>query len=204
MLYGGHSRHIFVLHLDFIHFLVYYCFFFLSVFLKLKSMVFPLLKIPPLFEFLLFTLLRPDSHHPVPPPAPWVTLLCLSMPPRRESLDKVKTRLQIELQRRTDKRVSELLNPKPRESDIEIFDDSEEEDRLRSRQERAARSLSTQTSISPLCCCCGLVVLVLSVQFLCSCLLFFSWNGRRRLARKGRQAATKKPKTKRQDMWAPF
>ncbi len=65
-----------------------------------------------------------------PPPAPSVPLLCLSMPPRRESLDKVKTRLQIELQRRTDKRVSELLNPKPRESDIEIFDDSEEEDRL--------------------------------------------------------------------------
>jgi hypothetical protein len=89
------------------------------------------------------------------------------MPPRRESLDKVKARLQIELQRRTDKRVSELLNLKPRESDIEIFDDSVEEDRLRSRQARAARSLSAQTSISPLCCCCGLVVVVLLLWSCC-------------------------------------
>ena len=144
-------------------------------------MVFPLLKIPPLFEFLLFTLLRPVSHHPVPPPPTRVTLLCLSMPPRRESLDQVKTRLKIELQRRTDKRVSELLNPRPRESDIEIFDDSEEEDRVRSRQARATRCPSTQTSISPLCCCCGVVVGGLFVLLLCSCLVFFSGNGRARL-----------------------
>ena len=144
-------------------------------------MVFPLLKIPPLFEFLLFTLLRPVSHHSVPLPAPRLTLPCLSMPPRRESLDKVKTRLQIELQRRTDKRVSELLNPRPRESDIEIFDDSEEEDRLRLRQARATRSASTKTSISPLCCCCGLVLVVLFVLLLCSCLLLFSQNVRARL-----------------------
>jgi hypothetical protein len=37
-------------------------FFFESVFLELKSMVVPLLKFPHLFEFHLFTLLRPVSR----------------------------------------------------------------------------------------------------------------------------------------------
>ncbi len=98
-------------------------------------------------------------------------------------LDKVKTRLKKELQSSTgtDKRVRELLNPRPKETDSEIFDDSEEEDRVRSRQARTTRSPSTQTSSSPLSFCCGGVVGVLFVLFLFTCLVFFSANGRARL-----------------------
>jgi hypothetical protein len=103
------------------------------------------------------------------------------MPPRREGLDKVKTRLKKELQSRTDKRVRESLNPRPIETDSEIFDDSEEEDRVRSRQARTTRSSSTQTSSSPLCFCCGAVVGVLFVLLLFTCLVTFSANGRARL-----------------------
>ena len=40
----------------------------------------------------------------------------------------MKTRLAREQKIRTDRRVEELLNPRERASDIEVFDDSEEED----------------------------------------------------------------------------
>ena len=58
------------------------------------------------------------------------------MPPRRESLASVKTRLAREQKLRTDRRVGELLHLRERTSDIEVFDDSEEEDRTASRRAR--------------------------------------------------------------------
>ncbi len=48
----------------------------------------------------------------------------------------MKTRLAREQKFRADRRVAELLHPRERGSDIEVFDDSEEEDRIASRRAR--------------------------------------------------------------------
>jgi hypothetical protein len=47
------------------------------------------------------------------------------MPPKRESLESVKTRLVREQQGRTDRRIRQLL-----QQDREVLDDSEEDNRL--------------------------------------------------------------------------
>jgi hypothetical protein len=74
----------------------------------------------------------------------------------------VKTRLAREQKIRTDRREEELLNPRKRESDIEVFDDSEEEDRLASRRARGLGGGETVSlSLIPLwsvCCLCFVVV----------------------------------------------
>ncbi len=46
---------------------------------------------------------------------------------------------------RTDRRVGELLHPRQRASEIEVLDDSEEEDRLASRRARGLGVASSQT-----------------------------------------------------------
>ena len=48
----------------------------------------------------------------------------------------MKTRLALELQNRTEKRVRDILSPRTAVSQEEIFDDSEEDDRLESRRLR--------------------------------------------------------------------
>ena len=93
-------------------------------------MVFHLLKFPLTFEFLLLSpLLPPPAYFP----RPFVRVCVVHMPRLtrpRESLDSVKTRLALELQNRTEKRVRDILSPRTAVSQEEIFDDSEEDDRL--------------------------------------------------------------------------
>jgi hypothetical protein len=103
------------------------------------------------------------------------------MPRVRESLTTTKTRLQADLKRRTDRRVRELLNRK--EEDLEIFDDSEEADRLSARHARFTRDKATQTDrSSSLSFCCGVCGGVFLVACLIVCLLLFVLNDRQRVA----------------------
>ncbi len=60
----------------------------------------------------------------------------------------MKRRLVREQEIRTDRRVRELLQQRQRAQDIEVFDDSEEEDRLVSRRARGLRDPATQTDLS--------------------------------------------------------
>ncbi len=99
------------------------------------------------------------------------------MPPRRESLASVKTRLAREQEIRTDRRVRELLQPRQRASDIEVFDDSEEEDRIASRRARGLGVPASQTQFLTLSFYCG-VFLVISLLW---CLFKSITNGRQRL-----------------------
>jgi hypothetical protein len=103
------------------------------------------------------------------------------MPRVRESLKTTKTRLKAEQKLRTDRRVLELLNPRREEQ--EIFDDSEEADRLRSRHARFTRDKATQTDrSSSFSCCCGVFVGVFLVACLIVCLVLFVRNDRKRVA----------------------
>ena len=99
------------------------------------------------------------------------------MPPRRESLASVKTRLQCEQKSRTERRVQELLRPRQTASDIEVFDDREEEDRIASRRARGLGVPSTPTLFPTFSFCC---VVFLVILLLC-CLLRVIGNGRQRL-----------------------
>ncbi len=62
--------------------------------------------------------------------------------------------------------------------ETEIFDDSEEENRLSERRPRAHRDKETQTNSSSSSFCCGFSVGVLVVLCLLCCLLIWSGNGR--------------------------
>ena len=76
----------------------------------------------------------------------------------------MKTRLAREQKIRTDRRVDELLNPRERASDIEVLDDSEEEDRLASKQasKRARGGETVSLSLIPLWSVSGLCFVVVS------------------------------------------
>ena len=76
----------------------------------------------------------------------------------------MKERLVREQKIRTDRRVGELLHPRQRASDIEVFDDSEEEDRLASRRARRLGVPSSQTQSRSFASFCG-VLLVISLLF---------------------------------------
>jgi hypothetical protein len=91
------------------------------------------------------------------------------MPLQRESLQSVKSRLVKEQKARTDRRVRELLSPKERRDDIEILDESEEENRLIGRRARQQINQAPKTDSSYSCLCCGVCVCVLLVVV---CLLF--------------------------------
>jgi hypothetical protein len=80
------------------------------------------------------------------------------MPRTRESLASAKTRLAREQKTRTEKRVRVLLQPRLTGEDEEIFDDSEEENRLTGRRARANRDQATQTDSSSSSFCCGVLV----------------------------------------------
>ena len=76
----------------------------------------------------------------------------------------MKERSAREQNSRTDRRVGELLHPRERTSDIEVFDDSEEEDRLASRRARGLGVASSQTQSRCFAFFCG-VLLVISLLF---------------------------------------
>ncbi len=109
---------------------------FMTTFLVLKLVAFLLLQPSFLFEFRLLHTSIPSLHTTSLTLAFCTVVCCSPMPPRRESLASVKTRLAREQKIRTDRRVSDLLHPRHRASDIEVFDDSEEEDRIASRRAR--------------------------------------------------------------------
>ncbi len=106
------------------------------------------------------------------------------MPRPRESLKSAKTRLAREQQTRTEKRIQALLQPRLTGQDAEIFDDSEEENRLIGRRERAKRDQASKTDISSYSFCCGISVLCwrLSSCILNFCLLLYQTNGKQRMA----------------------
>jgi hypothetical protein len=100
------------------------------------------------------------------------------MPRPRESLNSVKTRLALEQHIRTDRRIQALLHPRLTGQDAEVFDDSEEEDRLLGRRKRAKRDQAGKTDISVGFCLVGVCLVVI---FVC-CLLLHQTNGKQRMA----------------------
>ena len=81
----------------------------------------------------------------------------------------MKERLAREQKIRTDRRVGELLHPRQRASDIEVFDDSEEEDRLASRRARGLGVASSHTQSTCFACLCGVLFVIY--------LLFYLYKG---------------------------
>ncbi len=130
-----------------------------------------------LFEFRLLHTSFPSLDTTSLTLAFYTVVCCSSMPPRRESLASVKTSLAREQEIRTDRRVRELLHPRQRASDIEVFDDSEEEDRIASRRARGLGVASSQTQFLTFSFCYG-VLLVISLLW---CLFKGIANGRQRL-----------------------
>ncbi len=80
------------------------------------------------------------------------------MPRPRESLKSAKTRLSRDLKNGTEKRVREILSPITPESQEEICDDSEEENRLEGRGIRMTKDKGTQTESLSLSFCYGVIV----------------------------------------------
>jgi hypothetical protein len=104
------------------------------------------------------------------------------MPSKRESLQSVKSRLVREQKARTDRRVRELLSPREKRDDIEILDESEEENRLIGRRARQQINQAPKTDSSYSCLCFGVCV---CVHLVVVCLLFGlvieSRHGRQRM-----------------------
>ncbi len=104
------------------------------------------------------------------------------MPRARESLKSARTRLAREQQTRTERRIQALLQPIVTGDGEEIFDDSEEENRLCGRRVRARRDQATQTDKSSSSFCCGVLLGVCIVVFLVFCLILSQTNGKQRMA----------------------
>jgi hypothetical protein len=105
------------------------------------------------------------------------------MPRKRESLNSTKTRLSQELKHRTERRVRDLLHPRTIVSEQEIFDDSEEDNRLEGRRIRGSRDLETKTDSSSSSFCWGVIVGVLVVLCLLICLVLLVTDARQKLER---------------------
>ncbi len=89
------------------------------------------------------------------------------MPRPRESLNSAKTSLSRDLKNRTEKRVREILSPRTPESQEEIFDDSEEKNRLeKGRRLRRTKDKDTQTER---CLHLFVAVLLLGYWLCCGC-----------------------------------
>ena len=161
--------------------------------LVLKLVVFLLLQPSFFFEFRLLHTSFPSLDTTSLTFAFYTVVCCPPMPPRRESLASVKTRLAREQKIRTDRRVEELLNPRKRGSDIEVFDDSEEEDRLASRRARGLGGVRQFPYLSSLC---GLFVVFALLWFL----LKVRTNGRERLAEYKGPCSKTKPQTTTEDV----
>ncbi len=104
------------------------------------------------------------------------------MPRKREGLESVKTRLVKEQKLRIERRIQDLLHPRQAFEEVEVSDDSEEENRVRGRLGYTGRDKETQTDSSSYSFRCGVIVGV----FVCVALLFvfvlvfFSQNGRQK------------------------
>ena len=134
-----------------------------NLFLVLKLVAFLLLQPSFFFEFLLLHTSLPSLDTTTLTFPLYTVLCCPPMPPRRESLGSVKTRLAREQKIRTDRRVGELLHPRERTSDIEVFDDSEEDDRIASRR---ARGLGVQRQFPYFSSFCGVFLVFALLWFL--------------------------------------
>jgi hypothetical protein len=179
MLYGGHIGHNFSILKSHTNECLF-CVLTNLVSLVLKALVFLLLKSSSLFEFLLFPPLCTSS---IPPPhLPCLCARCcfLSMAPKRESLNRTKTRVSQELTNRTERRVRDILYPRNTVSEEEIFDDSEEENRLEGRRIRRSRDKETQTDSLSSSFCWGVSVGVSVVLCLLICLVLFVIDARQK------------------------
>jgi hypothetical protein len=100
----------------------------------------------------------------------------LSMPRTGENIESVKLRLVREQQGRTDRRVRQLLR-----QDLEVLNESEEDNILLGRRARGLCNETTQTDRFYKSFCCGVLVDVLVVVCLLCCLIFLSRDGRKRM-----------------------
>jgi hypothetical protein len=146
-------------------------------------MVFHLLRIFLFFEFLLLPPLCSSCPYPRHLPCACARVCVLPMPRPRESLNSAKTRLSRDLQNRTERRVREILSPRRPESQEEIFDDSEEENRLEGRRLKRTQDKDTQTESLSSSFCCGVFVGVLVVLWVLIFLVFFVIDDRHKLER---------------------
>ena len=107
------------------------------------------------------------------------------MPRPRESLKSAKTRLSRDLKNRTEKRVREILSPITPESQEEICDDSEEENRLEGRGIRVTKDKGTQTESLSSSFCCGVIFFIGVLVVLCVliCLVLFVIDDRHKKER---------------------
>ncbi len=136
------------------------------VILVLKLVVFLLLQPSFVFEFRLLHTFSPFLHT-TPLTLSFCTVVCCyPMPPRRESLASVKARLVREQKIRTDRRVKELLYPRESGSDIEVFDDREEEDRNANRKARGLGVPAIQTQFPTFSFFCGVSLVFALLWFL--------------------------------------
>ena len=94
---------------------------------------------------------------------------CLSTP----RLESVKAKIVRDQKTRTDRKIEALLRPRQTLQDIELSDDSEEDNRLRARKTRANRDQATQTDKSNWSFCCGFFVGLCVVLLLLFCLVVF-------------------------------
>jgi hypothetical protein len=101
----------------------------------------------------------------------------------RESLNKTKARLSLEQKNRTDRRVRELLHPRIKESTEEIFDDSEEDDRLEGRRLRLLRDQEARTESSSSFVCWRVLVGLFVVLCLLICLVLLVIDARHKMER---------------------
>ncbi len=109
-------------------------------------MVFLLLSSPSFLNSSSLPSLLSQSLHHLPPLS--IVFCCSSMPRIREKLETVKTRLVREQRIRSEQRVRQLLQPRVTGQDIEVSDDSEEENRIRGIRPRGNRDQATQTNSS--------------------------------------------------------
>ena len=78
----------------------------------------------------------------------------------------MKARLAREQKIRTDRRVEELLHPREWASDIEVFDDREEEDIIASRRARGLGVPALQTQFPTFSFFCGVFLVFALLWFL--------------------------------------
>ena len=95
----------------------------------------------------------------------------------------MKTRLSLELKNRTDKRVRDILSPRTAVSQEEIFDDSEEDDRLEGRRLRLLRDQEARTDSSSSFVCWRVVVGLFLVLCLLICLVLLVIDARHKMER---------------------
>ena len=110
---------------------------------------------------------------------------CLSTP----KLESAKARIVRDQRIRTERKNEALLRPRQTRQDIELSDDSEEDNRLSARNTRASRDQATQTDKSYSSFCCGFFFGLCVVLLLLFCLVLLIRNGEEGMPKQGRQGA---------------